>query len=588
MNDDELEPRRVEAAPTPALAEEEGPRRGRADRWCALVLVSVVLLMWAPRVMGPMDLRYDAGVYYVLGTSLAEGRGYRLLNEPGAPEAVQYPPALPALIAAHQLALGTSDPDVVGPWLRRTFCLLYVVYALACFALARRWLRPGWALAAALIPTLHAFMFLLSNLLFAELPYALAGVLLALVVERARPTEERPRDLALAGLFGAAAVLLRTAGVALLAAWVGQAALQRRWRSVVARAAIAALPALAWQAHVAQVKASDDWREPAYEYQRAPYQFYNVTYAENVSLLEPFKPELGPATARDMALRTLWNVPLLPISVGECVSTSDDYWERMLLRTQQVGLGAVAVSPEVAVAPLVALAVVALTGLALLARRGAWLGALYVAASTVLIYGTPWGSQFTRYFTPLHAFLSIGFVVALEALLARAAARGRERLGRAVVAGVLATALVPQVFAVQSAYRNLHNEGTTYVAGAGLVGPKQFYYDVGWAEWDEAVDWVAANAPADAVVATMGPHGAWLRAGRRSVFPPFEADPVECQRLLDQVPVSYVIVDNLGFLDVTRRYAMPAIEAHPDRWRLVHQVAWTRIYERVERTERGE
>ena len=35
------------------------------------VLVLVSILLWTPRLRGPVDLRYDAGVYYVLGTSLA-------------------------------------------------------------------------------------------------------------------------------------------------------------------------------------------------------------------------------------------------------------------------------------------------------------------------------------------------------------------------------------------------------------------------------------------------------------------------------------------------------------------------------------
>jgi len=78
------------------------------------LLVCIVLLVWVPRLSGPIDLRYDGGVYYILGTSLAEGKGYRLLNEPGEIEAVQYPPLLPVFVAAHQRVLGTSDTIVIS------------------------------------------------------------------------------------------------------------------------------------------------------------------------------------------------------------------------------------------------------------------------------------------------------------------------------------------------------------------------------------------------------------------------------------------------------------------------------------------
>src|SRR3954471_14397457 len=89
----------------------------RADVRYPAILLIIAAALWAPRLRGPIDLRYDAGVYYILGTSLAEGRGYRLLSEPGEISALQYPPLLPAVVAVEQKLLGSSDPAVVGPWL---------------------------------------------------------------------------------------------------------------------------------------------------------------------------------------------------------------------------------------------------------------------------------------------------------------------------------------------------------------------------------------------------------------------------------------------------------------------------------------
>ena len=76
--------------------------RRSTDARYLLVLLGLAVCLWLPRLRGPLDMRYDAGVYYILGTSLAEGRGYRLLNEPGAIQAIQYPPLLPAVAALHQ------------------------------------------------------------------------------------------------------------------------------------------------------------------------------------------------------------------------------------------------------------------------------------------------------------------------------------------------------------------------------------------------------------------------------------------------------------------------------------------------------
>lgn len=55
----------------------------RPDVIAALVLATLATLCWVPRLKGPIDLRWDGAAYYVLGTALAEGKGYRLLNEPG-------------------------------------------------------------------------------------------------------------------------------------------------------------------------------------------------------------------------------------------------------------------------------------------------------------------------------------------------------------------------------------------------------------------------------------------------------------------------------------------------------------------------
>ena len=67
----------------------------RQDLMCGAVLLLIWLAVSIPRLNGPIDLRWDASTYYVLGTALAEGKGYRLLNEPGEIEAVQYPPLSP-------------------------------------------------------------------------------------------------------------------------------------------------------------------------------------------------------------------------------------------------------------------------------------------------------------------------------------------------------------------------------------------------------------------------------------------------------------------------------------------------------------
>ena len=113
-----------------------------ARYWHWAAAVALAILLWAPRLSGPIDLRWDASVYYVLGTSLAAGHGYRIISEPGSPEALQYPPLLPAVVALYQRALGSNDPAIVAPWFRVSYAALFLIYSISVLALAKTYLRP--------------------------------------------------------------------------------------------------------------------------------------------------------------------------------------------------------------------------------------------------------------------------------------------------------------------------------------------------------------------------------------------------------------------------------------------------------------
>jgi hypothetical protein len=107
-----------------ALAGLSVPRAGhRRDLACILLLLALNTALWGPAPLRPIELRWDTGVYYVLGKSLAEGKGYRLLNKPGEIRAVQYPPLLPLVVAVNQWVVGTSDPAICGTALRGAWAL---------------------------------------------------------------------------------------------------------------------------------------------------------------------------------------------------------------------------------------------------------------------------------------------------------------------------------------------------------------------------------------------------------------------------------------------------------------------------------
>lgn len=547
--------------------------------WAELVVITLVLVLWAPRLSGPIDLRWDAGVYYVLGTSLATGQGYRIISEPGAPEALQYPPLLPAFVALHQRVLGSTDAAVVAPWLRISYALLFLIYALAALALARRYLRAGFALLAVALSLLQVNTLFFSDLLFAELPFALVSVLFVLIAVDG-PLASRPwwRE-AVSFAVAAAGFLLRTAGIALLVAWVLEAAARRHWRLALTRGLLALLPILAWQAHVARVRGSYEYAHPAYEYQRAAYQFYNVSYAENVGLIDFSRTASRQMYSRAIAAR-LTNLLRLGKRLGEEISTSDYYWRQFLSKTQQWVFHRQVIPLSLVLLPIIALSSLVIIGFGVFVHRRSWLMAFILLASVGLICMSPWPEQFYRYLMPLTPFLAIAAMLAFFEIHAVLRNPGLASVismaGKIGLTGLLVLALILEVFTASEIFYLRKHEGATFVSKSNVVGSHFFYHDPLWRGWERAIAWIEEHSAPSAIVATRYSHLCYLRTNRRAVSPPVESDPARARHLLETVPVSYVIVD------LSNR--LPVVETDSRNWRVVESSDGTKLYERTTRS----
>jgi hypothetical protein len=514
-----------------------------------VALLGLGVAIWIPRARGPIDLRWDGGTYYVLGTSLAEWRGYRLLNEPGEIRAVQYPPLLPLVVAAHQWVLGTGDALVVGRWLRITFFVLFLAAVLAAYRLLGRLLPPGYALVAVVMCMLHLFSMFVSELLFAELPFLLTS-LLFLLWSGVGGSRERP---ALAGAAAVLTYLLRTAGIALLVAWVAESLLRRDVRRAALRGAIALAPLLGWQGYIAAVQGSASYAAPAYPYQRAAYAFYNVTYGENLALRDPDRPELGTLSPYHLAGRVARNVVRLPRSIGEAISADRSHWQSVLA---DAVLNAWAVPGALALLGLLALA-----GVALQLGGSERLIALYILLYAGIVCLTPWPEQWRRYWVPLAPLLVLG----LFRCLAWVARRG-PRAARIALPAVVTILLLVEIATVLRAFATIRGEVVLHDRRGAPVRFSLFFYGPPDRELDESLEWLSARARPGDVVASGMPHWTYLRTGMKAVSPPFERDPEQAERLLAAVPVRYLVMD----ATLARQMRDSAAMVTDGRWSRVH------------------
>jgi hypothetical protein len=538
----------------------------------ALLLVTLVAASWLPRMHGPLDLRWDAGAYYVLGTALAEGKGYRLLNEPGEIEAVEYPPLLPAMIAAHQLALGTNDPVVVGRWLRLSFFLIFAAYIPTTYLVLRKFLPKGYALIATLIVGLNVYTTVLSDWCFTEIPFALVTMLFVLFNSHG--------DGRLSRLFAAgsvtAAYLLRTAGIALLAAWIGEAVFRQQYRRAALRLTIALLPFLAWYGYVLRVEFSDPYLHPAYAYQRADYLFYNVSYARNLSYKDPLRPELGKASARELVARLHQHLMGTPVSLGESVSAKQEYWEVFLewilgpLKQLPGTWRILRAGPEVLV---MLLGVLVLAGTILQFIRGSLLIPLYTAAFLLVASLNPWPQTFwARFWAPLAPFLALALIECLLAIrrFVSGVQLGHIKwVGKTILPAVLGLILTTQGFTLYDLYVRSTGDAVSYDRQGQPIRYRLFWYGNAYRDLDQGLDWLKTTAKPGEIIATPLPHWAYLRTGLKAVMAPSERDLGKMQELLDSVPATYVVVAH-GNVDHTRDYTLPLLKGAPDRWEHVY------------------
>ncbi len=540
--------------------------RFSTDAVFVLILFAIVIASWLPRLSAPIDLRWDGGVYYVLGTSLAEGKGYRLLNEPGEINATQYPPLLPTIIAAHQWILDTSDPVIVGHWLRLSFFLIFIIYIFTIYLIVRNYLPLKYAFLATLVCLFNLHTCLMSDLCFPDILFGLATTLFILC----NKNNSRRIYPILAALFAVAAYALRTTGIALLAAWVAESLFNRGFKRAAVRLTLALITILCWQFYISFIESGPEYNNPVYEYQRADYMFYNVSYAKNIfRLKDSFSPELGHASFKDIAHRFLRNLREIPTSLGEAVSSTKRIWE---LPWEVFKMPFPLANPWSVHLILIILGCLILGGLGLQLARRQWIIPLYIFLSLALICLTPWPGQFNRYLVPLAPFLALSLFKSLLALKDQSykilPARWKAA-GLVFTGSIMSMILILQSLTLFLAYAKWHQEVIYNDQNGKKIVYHLFFYHDPYRALDAGLDWLKLRAKPGDVVALSMPHWAYLRTGLKTVMPPFEPNPAKAQNLLDSVPVRYLILDE-GLAVDSRKYTFPVVQNFPKLWKRVY------------------
>lgn len=232
-----------------------GERPGVRHALAALALAGLALYYWLGQTSA-VGGNYDDLIYLVTGKALAEGHGYRVISQPGAPFQIAYPPLYPALLAVVWKLVPAWPANVAF------FKLVNVAAALSTVVGLYRLVAVSYGegrrvgLLVAAVAATSGGMLLMIDLTMSEHVYMAASTWALVGIEAVLASQDRGvlwRGLGL-GACVAVVMMTRSFGVSLACAVGAWLLFRREWRLLASYAGFLVLLNLPWQLWVAYLK----------------------------------------------------------------------------------------------------------------------------------------------------------------------------------------------------------------------------------------------------------------------------------------------------------------------------------------------
>lgn len=519
-----------------------------------------------------VGLFHDDGIYVSVARSLARGHGYRLVDLPGDPWQTKYPPLYPGVLALIWKAWPSFPANLLAMKLVGVASLAAAVW-LATRWYARRFGRDDpFQVVFGLLVGGGATVLPYANYTLTELPFLAACMAALALADPVTPRGHPPRTPAgrLAvrlGLVVGAAFLLRQAALPLALAGLVVFARDRRWGALARYAGIVALLAVPWL--VFQRAAAAPASNPLLAY----YTGYEPSVIQ-IGLRD------GPGVALGIVVDNLYYVGL---ALDAALLLPLAPWLRFVVH------------------PLV------LWGLWRAARRPVGLAHWFVGLYLPLILLWPFHPG--RYALPLLPLMPLGLLLGVREAW-RLIDRSPALVARRGTVRTLAAVPLLLVLLLLAGWNLAFQDRTTGHLRIWAWGE----VDYGWDGFAETFDWIRANTPPDAVLATALDPMYHLYTGRDAVRPwihrpwtyfyprgrarPDLGPPALVQEALEDLGVRWLIVDPLTgyeeegaagelFEAVLRRYDGSGFPSGP-ALRFVSSDSLHRVYELPLRTRAQE
>lgn len=466
----------------------------------------LVVAIYVLRLNNAAGLMVDDAWYVLLAKALSEGRGYRLISSAAEEIIPSYPPGYPAILS---LIFRLQPEFPANVWLLKSVSILAMITAglLTYTYLHRhRGVARSFAIYASVAITMTpAFVFLATSTLMSECVFTcaqLAGVvLLHRSVQGSRFEVPEPRTWNLepgtvvAAMVAAGAILIRSAGIALVLAAVLWLIRERRWTRAAVFIATVGICLLPWLLYARSHAPTPEQR--AHHGGAVAYG-----YADQLSMRWAGSPSFGRATAADLPARIGTNIVdiftrdvggiLVPVAFRGATESG----EEVVALGGRAGLtmGSMGGAVETMVISAL-LSAIALLGFIRKARERLTVAELLVPISLAITVVWPFWSF--RFLLPLAPFLFLYLITGLQIV-----ARGSSSVMRVVLLCLLGLHVYDHAAYVWARASD----------GAGSIQ---------WLADDRRVDavllWMRDGLDDESAVATTNPALVYLRTGRKGI-----------------------------------------------------------------------
>jgi len=493
-------------------------------RWLIAIL-AVALLLAVLSLNGHLVAGGDNATYMILGQSLATGRGYRMVNDPRLPEMALYPPGYPLLLAVI-LKLTKASQNLMAAVLPMK--LLSVTLYLACIALIFAFVRrrnPRLAPVATLLAAVSPQMLHFATEIGTEMPYLLLSLSALLLFEGAwRGQQPGVNRLAWTAACLALAFYVRSISLVMVAAFGFHLLARRRLGYAVLLVVAVVVLTVPWFIH--------SGRLPATGVSVGLGRGYFALYLSG----DPYGT--AQASAPELVSRLAFNLRMYAVHIWP-----DALFPHVLSAMARLGRAGF-------VFPLL-VSLLALLGFLIELRRG-FASEWYVALFFASCVGYIWAQS--RLVVPIIPFVLYYLCSAVDSV-ARWVWRGRDK------ASELALALGGGLIALSLLLATTRQIGRNLRFGVGRSVATYYSQDPVWANYWQAMDWIARAGAPDAIVMCRKADLLYALTGHPSLEYPYSPDALELQRSVRENRVAYVIEDAFRWTPTTVDYLKPALQA---------------------------